>query len=122
MTMMNPMPAWNPWVYPEALGYPPPGYDDAQQHGLVGYHVEAADGSIGKVDEVGDGFIVVDTGPWIFGSRVMLPHGVVTNIDTAARKVYVDRTKDEIRSAPEYAPEDRDSADYRESIGKHYAH
>jgi hypothetical protein len=119
MTMMNPMPAWNPWVYPEALGYPPPGLTD-QPHGLVGYHVEATDGGIGKIDEVGDGFVVVDTGPWIFGTKVMLPFGVVNNIDTAARKVYVDRTKDEIKSAPEYAPDDRDDVDYRESIGKHY--
>jgi len=118
--MMNPMPgAWNPWIYPEELGSPTPG-TAGEPHGLVGYHVEAADGGIGKVDEVGDGFLVVDTGPWIFGTRVMIPNGVVNNIDTADRKVYVDRTKDEIRSAPEYAPAVRDSADYRESLGKHY--
>ena len=95
MTMMNPVPAWDPWVYPEALGWRP----TDSEHGLVGYHVEAVDGGIGKIDEVGDGFLVVDTGPWIFGTRVM---------------------KDEVRSAPEYAPELRDSADYRESLGKHY--
>jgi hypothetical protein len=117
MTMMNPLPAWDPWVYPEAMGRQP---TDGGEHGLVGYHVEATDGSIGKIDEVGDGFLVVDTGPWIFGTKVMLPNGVVNNIDTAERKVYVDRTKDEIRSAPEFAPELRDSADYRESLGKHY--
>jgi hypothetical protein len=118
MTMMNPLPAWDPWVYPEAMGWQP---TDSGEHGLAGYHVEATDGSIGKIDEVGDGFLVVDTGPWIFGTKVMLPNGVVDNIDTAERKVYVDRTKEEIRSAPEYAPELRDSVDYRESLGKHYA-
>jgi len=116
MTIMNPMPGWDPWAYPEELSWRP----TDSEHGLVGYHVEAVDGGIGKIDEVGDGYLVIDTGPWIFGTRVMIPNGVVNNIDTADRKVYVDRTKDEIRSAPQYATEMRDSADYRESLGKHY--
>ncbi len=38
---------------------------------LSGFKVEATDGDIGKVDEatneVGSSFIIVDTGPWIFG-------------------------------------------------------
>jgi len=47
------------------------------QRNLSGLKVEALDGSIGKVDDatndVGGSFIVVDTGPWIFGKKVMLP-------------------------------------------------
>jgi ribosomal 30S subunit maturation factor RimM len=58
---------------------------------LVGYRVEAADGHIGKIDEasteVGANYIVVDTGPWIFGSKVMLPAGVITSIDVEDRRV-----------------------------------
>jgi hypothetical protein len=48
---------------------------------LVGFDVEATDGNIGKIDEatydVGGSYVVVDTGPWIFGKKVMLPadHG-----------------------------------------------
>jgi hypothetical protein len=42
---------------------------------LTGFSVEASDGSIGKVDkhsdEVGDAYLVVDTGVWIFGKEVM---------------------------------------------------
>jgi hypothetical protein len=117
MTMMNPMPGWDPWVFPDALGYTAA---QSEEHGLAGYHVEAIDGSIGKIDEVGDGFVVVDTGPWIFGTKVMLPNGVINNIDTTDRKVYVDRTKEQIRTAPAYDAEERDSVDYRESLGKHY--
>ena len=52
---------------------------------VVGYGVEALDGSIGKVDdatnEVSGSFIVVDTGPWIFGKKVMLPAGVIRDVD-----------------------------------------
>ena len=47
----------------------------------MGYDVEAIDGSIGKIDgatlETDSGHIVVDTGPWIFGKKVMLPVGVL---------------------------------------------
>ena len=51
---------------------------------LAGHHVEALDGGIGKIDEasneVGSSYIVVDTGPWIFGKKVMLPAGVITDV------------------------------------------
>src|SRR5215831_20343411 len=73
---------------------------------LIGFRVEAIHGSIGKVDEAttaaGVGYIIVDTGPWIFGKKVMLPAGVVREIDTADEKVYVNRTKNEIKNAPEF--------------------
>jgi hypothetical protein len=40
---------------------------------LDGFSVEAVDGSIGKIDEatydVGASYVVVDTGPWIFGGE-----------------------------------------------------
>ena len=55
------------------------------QRNLSGLSVEALDGSIGKIDEatndVGGSYIVVDTGPWIFGKKVLLPAGVVERVD-----------------------------------------
>ncbi|WP_033825108.1 PRC-barrel domain-containing protein [Kitasatospora sp. MBT63] len=75
---------------------------------LVGYHVEATDGHLGKVDrlseEVGARYLVVDTGPWILGRLVLLPAGVVLRVDEDERKVHVDRTKDEIKHGPEFDP------------------
>ena len=90
------------WNYqPQSL--PAPGTD------LVGFRVEATDGHLGKVAEathqVGSAYLVVDTGPWILGSRVLLPAGTVTRVDEEERVVHVDRTKDEIRTAPPYNPE-----------------
>ena len=68
---------------------------------ITGFEVEATDGSIGKVDEAtyetGRSFLVVDTGPWIFGKKVMLPAGVIRSIDETEEKVFVNRTKDEIK-------------------------
>nr|MBA3380786.1 PRC-barrel domain containing protein [Actinomycetota bacterium] len=54
---------------------------------ITGFEVEALDGGIGKIDEAtyetGSSYVVVDTGPWIFGKKVMLPAGVVKSIDEA---------------------------------------
>ena len=91
---------------------------------LSGFEVEATDGKIGKVDqathEAGGSFIVVDTGPWIFGRKVMLPAGAIERVDTKDRKVYVRLTKDQIKSAPEYDEFRRDDAEYRDSLGSYY--
>src|SRR5215207_2166269 len=94
----------------ELWAYREPTWRDAA---LTGLKVEATDGSIGKIDEasheVGAGYLVVDTGPWIFGKKVMLPAGVIQRVDHDEEKVYVNRAKDEIKNAPEF-DEDR----YRE--------
>jgi hypothetical protein len=90
---------------------------------LTGFEVEARDGGIGKVDEatyeVGASHIVVDTGPWIFGKKVLLPAGVVERFDAAEEKVFVSRTKDEIKNAPEY-DEDRFDDDRRREFSDYY--
>jgi hypothetical protein len=91
---------------------------------LTGYEVEATDGKIGKVDEatndVGTSHIVVDTGPWIFGKKVMLPAGTIVRMDHDERKVYLDRTKDEIKNAPEYDEQLRKDPDYHTRLGDYY--
>jgi hypothetical protein len=91
---------------------------------ITGYGVEALDGSIGKVDEAtyetGRSYIVVDTGPWIFGKKVMLPAGVVQRIDQAEEKVYVNRTKDQIKNAPEFDDSLVEDESYRGRLGSYY--
>ena len=91
---------------------------------LTGYEVEATDGSIGKVDEAtydtGRSFLVVDTGPWIFGKKVMLPAGVVGSIDTTEERVFVNRTKDQIKDSPEYDDTMQDDESYRGRLGSYY--
>ena len=94
------------------------------QGDLSGFEVEATDGSIGKVDEAtteaGAGSIVVDTGPWIFGKKVMLPAGVIQDVDLDARQVYVGRTKDEIKDAPEFDKDRYKDESYRSDVGAYY--
>jgi hypothetical protein len=94
-----------------------------KQH-IKGYDVEAIDGSIGTIDdatlEADVGHIVVDTGPWIFGKKVMFPAGVIKTVDHVNEKVFVYRTKDEIKNAPEFDDAMRDDEKYRTELGTYY--
>jgi hypothetical protein len=105
------------WTYREDLA--PLGRD------LKGFKVEARDGSIGHVDEatdeVGGSAIVVDTGPWIFGRKVVIPAGVIDRIDVDDERVYVSMTKDQIKDSPEFDPNRgwRDD-EYRGRLGTYY--
>ncbi|MCP9487945.1 MAG: hypothetical protein MSC30_19070 [Gaiellaceae bacterium MAG52_C11] len=91
---------------------------------LTGYSVEATDGGIGKIDEAtyeaGGSYLVVDTGPWIFGKKVLLPAGVVDRLDPDSETVFVSRTKDEIKNAPEYDEGRSRDDDYRGELGGYY--
>jgi hypothetical protein len=93
---------------------------------LTGFDVEATDGSIGKIDEAtydaGAGYVVVDTGFWIFGKKRMVPAGVIRAVDVDEKKVFVAMTKDEIKGAPDYDHEHhrRDEPGYHDEVGKYY--
>ena len=91
---------------------------------LTGYKVEAIDGRIGKVDkhsdEVGDSYLVVDTGVWIFGKEVLLPAATVVRIDPDDQKIFVDRTKEQIKEAPEFSREKHlEDPAYRHELGSY---
>lgn len=103
------------WVYRETQW---------AQGDLSGFSVEAIDGSIGKIDEasneVGGSYIVVDTGPWIFGKKVMLPAGVISDVDLDSETVFVNRTKDQIKNAPEFDAKEYRGERYRTQLGGYY--
>ncbi len=106
------------WTFREQ---PLPG--EAIPEDITGYDVEAVDGGIGSIQEVrydtGSSFVVIDTGPWIFGREVMLPAGVIERVDHQGKTVHVARTRDEIKGAPPYEPELFDE-EYRENLGDYY--
>ena len=93
---------------------------------VVGYDVEATDGSIGKIDEasmdVDFGHFVVDTGWWIFGKKRVVPAGVVSQIDDQAQIVYVKCAKSDIKAAPDYDPDmwHQDDKSYQASVSDHF--
>ncbi|WFE27257.1 PRC-barrel domain containing protein [Solwaraspora sp. WMMD791] len=107
---------FDPWRYRDDVG--------VEGTNLAGYKVEATDGSIGKIDSASDetdsSYLIVDTGPWIFGKKVMLPAGVVDHVDHDEEKVYVDRSKDQIKDSPEYDETTGTDPAYRDTLGGYY--
>jgi len=108
---------WQPWTYRDQTWL-------GSSYDLTGYKIEAVDGEIGKVDDgtydICASYLVVDTGPWIFGKKVMLPAGVVSGINHETRTVLVDRTKEQIKNAPEFDDSMVDDPTYRSSMGDYY--
>jgi hypothetical protein len=98
--------------------------DDWTGRDLIGFKVMAKDGHIGKVDVATDmvdmSCLVVDTGPWIFGKKVVIPIGLVDEIDDGSNTLTVDRTKEEIKEAPPYDDELFYDESYRDELGAYY--
>jgi sporulation protein YlmC with PRC-barrel domain len=87
-----------------------------------GYHVAAADGEIGHVDDVLIDLrtwslrcLLLDTSNWIGGRAVLVPADRVTEIEWARRLVHVGLTRDAVRSGPDY----RSGAAVDEGCGVH---
>ena len=89
----------------------------SQDRDLVGYDVEATDGSIGKIDEASTDasakWLVVDTGFWIFGKKRVIPAGTVVGMDHESRRIVVSMTKDQVKAAPDYDESDWADEDTR---------
>lgn len=91
---------------------------------ITGFNVEAIDGEVGTIDQatydVGGSYMVVDTGPWIFGKKVLLPAGVIARIDFDEERVHVHRTKAEIENAPEFDEDRYLDEGYRADVASYY--
>jgi hypothetical protein len=102
-----------------------PGFGSPEALDLTGYTVEASDGTMGHVDRQADDrgmrHLIVDTGVWVFGKSVLVPVGVVADIDTRTRKVTMARTREEMTSAPVFQT-DRETLDpaYLARVGSYY--
>jgi len=101
------------WTYNEDL---------KQITDLNGFDVAALDGDIGEVDDatydVGSSYIVVDTGPWIFGKKVLIPASALVRADLDNRKVFLRLTKDQIKASPELSDSMTDAD--RDRVGEYY--
>ncbi len=106
----------NLWTYREEVA--------VGDRDIVGFDVEALDGSIGKIDgatrETDTDHIVVDTGFWIFGKKRLIPAGVVTAVDIEGETVHVSLTKDQIKDAPDWDERWTDDDNSRESYATYY--
>ena len=106
------------WQYRESMVF------SASSVDISGFEVVSPDGSIGTVDkasnEVRVNYIIVDTGEWLAGRQVILPAEPSSGSTPAARKVMIDRTKDDIRNAPEFHPKELRSAKFEDALTGYY--
>jgi sporulation protein YlmC with PRC-barrel domain len=78
---------------------------------VIGYHIQAADGSIGHVEDmIADDetwkirYLVIDTRNWLPGKKVLVAPGWVEKFDWNETKVFVELTRDAIKESPEFDP------------------
>jgi hypothetical protein len=96
-------------------------------HDVTGYHIEATDGAFGHVEDfiVDDEtwairYLVVDTRNWWPGKRVLLAPAWIRKVEWERVKVYVDVSREAIRSSPEYDPSTPITPDYEVALFTHY--
>jgi sporulation protein YlmC with PRC-barrel domain len=96
---------------------------------LQGDEILAADGAIGSVDDVylddkrwGVRYLVVDTGTWLPGRRVLISPASVDARVSVARTLRVNLTRDQVKSAP-HADSDRPvSRQYEMAHAAHFGY
>lgn len=117
---------WGPTPYPPPLALrrylevdvPAAGAENQRDHlhlrsaeAVVGYRIEAIDGSIGHVDDLlyaaQDWSLqsaVVDTGRWLAGRHIVVAVDWIERVSWDERKVFVGLTGDAVREAPQWDP------------------
>jgi sporulation protein YlmC with PRC-barrel domain len=78
---------------------------------VAGYHLHAADGEIGHVDDfvVDDRtwtiqYLLIDTSNWIGGRAVLIPPAQAWQIEWPRQLVHIDLTREEVENSREYDP------------------
>ncbi|MFF4921631.1 PRC-barrel domain containing protein [Kitasatospora sp. NPDC001261] len=77
-----------------------PGSHPAAEFTLVGYEVLATDGPVGRVEQDAGDHLLVDAEPWVPGTRVLVPAGLVARLDHLDRAVHLDCPRARLSSAP----------------------
>lgn len=95
---------------------------------VTGYRLSATDGAIGTIDDLlfderhfGLRWVVVDTGTWLPGRKVLLPPSALGSPDPATREYPVDLSRDAIEAAPGLETDEPVSRQFEADIFRHYA-
>ena len=94
---------------------------------LRGYMIHETDGHIGEVADliVDDAswkidFLVVDTGTWLPGKKVLLAPHLITDLDWMTSMVTVNASKDKIKHSPEYDQNNLVTEEYQKKLNEYY--
>ena len=96
-------------------------------HKVTGYSIHAIDGKIGDVEDfiVDDtswilDFLVVDTGHWFPGKKVLISPKLVKKIEWDTSEVIINVTEEDVKNSPEYEPGKAISESYEANLQNYY--
>ena len=94
---------------------------------VTGYNIKATDGEIGDVEDfiINDSnwqidFILIDTGNWFPGKKVLIAPKMIKEINWEASTVVVNATEDRVKNSPEYQPGEELSESYEANLQNYY--
>ncbi len=97
-------------------------------HKVKGYTIHAIDGEIGEVEDfiIDDStwkldFLVVDTGHWFPGKKVLISPNLIKEIDWDTSTVVVKATELEVKNSPEYTYGQVVNEIYKKDMDNYYA-
>jgi uncharacterized protein YrrD len=96
-------------------------------HDVSGYHIQAADGEIGHVEDfvIDDDtwairYLVVDTQNWWPGKKVLVSPQWIERVSWTEAKVFVNLSRETIKQSPEYTEESLLTREYEAGLHRHY--
>ncbi len=94
---------------------------------LTDFSIQATDGEIGHVHDLffddsnwAVRYIVVDTGPWLFGRRVLLSPEVLGSVEGRTELLHVNITQEQVKSSPPVDLEKPISRQYESVLHQYY--
>lgn len=93
---------------------------------VKGYKIHATDGEIGDVSDFiigGDWkirFLIVDTGSWFPGKKVLISPKWITKVSWEESSVYVSVPVAAVKNSPEYDPDRPIPENYESDLNRHY--
>ena len=96
-------------------------------HNVSGYHIQAADGEIGHVEDfiIDDEtwairYLIIDTRNWWPGKKVLIAPQWIERVSWSESKIFVNLPREAIRRSPEYRMESPPTRDYETGLYLHY--
>jgi len=101
--------------------------EGSERADIAGYTVRSIDDEAGRVIEAtyepGSSCVVVETGPWLIGRRVLVPACLVSALDVDERTISVALTNEQIKDSPAFDPDvgDLTSQENRDEVQEYFA-
>ncbi len=96
-------------------------------HEVTDYHIQAADGEIGHVEDfiIDDEtwairYLIIDTRNWWPGKKVLVSTQWIDRVSWSEQKVFINLTRESIKKSPEYTEESLLTRDYEAGLHRHY--